>query len=140
MHEIFRMFFRQVYNLFPIRCTAGQEIGDHMCPSIFEGRKKNHHYLIFSHKFWIITHLVNKFKLQIAQCFDHSKQRVISRICPLCNDQQCTMKLQKPAYLIKTSNFEAARKCRAAESAFFYLKLVFWTFSYFKPRSFKKNS
>ena len=38
MHEIFRMFFRQVYNLFPIRCAAGQEIRDHMCP--FEGRKK----------------------------------------------------------------------------------------------------
>ena len=57
MHEIFRMFFRQVYNLFPIRCAAGQKIRDHMCPS--EGRKKNHHYLIFSQKFWIIFQNTN---------------------------------------------------------------------------------
>ena len=67
MHEIFRMFFRQVYNLFAIRCAAGQEIRNHMCPSIHLKAEENRHYFIFSQKFWIITHPLKNFKLLMAR-------------------------------------------------------------------------
>ena len=48
MHEIFRMFFRQVYNLFPIRCAVGQEIRDHMCLSLWRQKKNPSLFDFFS--------------------------------------------------------------------------------------------